>query len=140
MGLFEWMWERNQRSRSGHIESYEQKNTHRFSRKRVIFNFVLTLIVLALPFLWFEESIFDVPQKYLMVLALEAVYIFAGYHINPQPNSDNYGWAGGLIDNPFRISDDINRFLLFLRIILYPGRMFGVFIKEIAEMMREQDN
>ena len=140
MGLFEWMWERNQRSRSGHIESYEQKNTPRLSRKRVVFNFILTLIVLTLPFLWFEESMFAVPNKYLLVLALETVYIFAGYHINPQPNSDNYGWAGGLIDNPFRISDDINRFLLSLRIILYPGRMFGVFIKQFVEMMREQEN
>lgn len=138
MGLFEWLWERNQRNRTGHIDTYEQKKMPNTSNGRIAFNFILAVILLTLPFLWVNQSIFAIPGKYLLILALEAIYIFAGYYVNPQPDSDNYGWAGGLIDNPFRISDDINRLLLFLRIILFPGRMFGVFILQFITMLKQR--
>ncbi len=35
------------------------------------------------------------------------------------------GWLGGLMDHPFRYSDDINRFPIFLMIRLWPGRLIA---------------
>lgn len=50
------------------------------------------------------------------------VYLVAGYALRPEPDMSNVGWCGGLIDNPFRWSDDWNRNLLFLAVVLLPGR------------------
>lgn len=40
----------------------------------------------------------------------------------PKPNLDDIGFAGGLIDHPFKITDDINRHLLGIKILLAPGK------------------
>jgi hypothetical protein len=53
-------------------------------------------------------------------------YLLTGYFIMPRPDFSNIGWFGGLIDNPFRISDDWNRWLLFIRIALLPGRLWAM--------------
>lgn len=50
------------------------------------------------------------------------VYLLAGYTVHPTPDYSNVGWLGGLFDHPFRYSDDINRFLIFLTVLLWPGR------------------
>lgn len=52
-------------------------------------------------------------------------YIVAGTFLQPQPDYSNIGWLGGLIDHPFRLSDDVNRFLVFLRVVLWPGGLIG---------------
>ena len=46
----------------------------------------------------------------------------ASYFLHPEPDYSNLGWFGGLIDNPFRYSDDLNRGLAFLFTFLWPGR------------------
>lgn len=53
------------------------------------------------------------------------IYCIMGYFAVPDPDMDDLGWAGGLINNPFRISDNINRTLLFFRIALAPGKFLA---------------
>jgi len=53
------------------------------------------------------------------------IYLAIAYHVHPQPDMENIGWLGGLLDHPFRYSDDINRFLVFLVILLWPGRFIA---------------
>ncbi len=48
-------------------------------------------------------------------------YVLAGWTFRPLPDTSNMGWLGGMMDNPFRWSDDLNRFMLFLKIVLWPG-------------------
>ncbi len=55
-------------------------------------------------------------------VGIGVAYCLAAYFVRPEADTSNLGWAGGLIDHPFRFSDDINRLLLFLTIILWPGR------------------
>lgn len=55
-------------------------------------------------------------------LGVLAAYLLVAYFVRPRPDTTNIGWAGGLIDHPFRWSDDFNRGLLFLRVLLWPGR------------------
>ncbi len=52
-------------------------------------------------------------------------YVGLGYLLRPRPDTSNMGWLGGLVDDPFHYSDDVNRFLLFLAVVLYPGRFVG---------------
>ncbi|WP_266213722.1 hypothetical protein [Paraliomyxa miuraensis] len=60
-------------------------------------------------------------------------YLLVAYFIRPRPDFDNIGWLGGLIDNPFRYSDDINRFLMFLMVVLLPGRFVSDSLVELAQ-------
>jgi len=57
-----------------------------------------------------------------MVLAAVAGYLLVSYMIRPEADRHNLGWGGGLMDNPLRWSDDLNRGLMFLMIALWPGR------------------
>ena len=53
------------------------------------------------------------------------IYSVISFIVTPKPDYDDIGIAGGLIDNPFSYSDDINRFLIFLKILLLPGRIIA---------------
>ena len=68
--------------------------------------------------------------RFSTVCAIFLVMLWIGYFVlalflRPKPNYENMGWAGGLIDNPFRYSDDINRSLFWANIYLYPGRILA---------------
>lgn len=49
-------------------------------------------------------------------------YLGLAWLIHPRPDRSNLGWCGGLVDDPFRCSDDWNRGLLWLALLLMPGR------------------
>ncbi|MBP6774872.1 MAG: hypothetical protein KA154_17925 [Gemmatimonadaceae bacterium] len=51
-----------------------------------------------------------------------ALYLAVSFWFNPKPDYSNVGLAGGLIDHPFRWSDDMNRILTFMAVITWPGR------------------
>jgi hypothetical protein len=59
------------------------------------------------------------------------VYLIIAYYVHPRPDWDNLGWAGGIFDNPFRYSDDANRGLVFLLVVLSPGRFVSTAIVEL---------
>ena len=61
-------------------------------------------------------------DQWLVWMLVTPLYLAAGYFIHPDPNPDNLGWFGGLMNNPFRISDNVNRGLLALVVFLWPGR------------------
>ena len=50
------------------------------------------------------------------------LYITVAFLVRPRYNSDNMGWFGGLANDPFQYSDNINRFLFQLHMVLGPGR------------------
>ncbi len=64
------------------------------------------------------------------------LYVLAAYLVRPEPNMDNIGWLGGLMDNPFRISDNVNRILLFLQLVLLPGRFVAASLVDMAVLAR----
>lgn len=61
-------------------------------------------------------------QRPGQMLALLSLYLMVAFFVRPRPDRSNLGLGGGLIDHPFRWSDDKNRALLFLQAILLPGR------------------
>ncbi|HPE35838.1 MAG TPA: hypothetical protein PK625_01710 [Spirochaetales bacterium] len=65
--------------------------------------------------------IYSSSRKGLLYLGLGA-YLVASYFIKAKPNTSDLGMLGGLVDHPFKYTDDVNRALLFLKIALAPGK------------------
>lgn len=63
--------------------------------------------------------------RILIKLGFLVAYVAAGYFIRPVPDTTNLGLWGGLINNPFRISDDYNRYLATMKALLLPGRIIA---------------
>ena len=62
------------------------------------------------------------PNNSLLVLLSVAVYLIVAWFLRPRPDMSNLGHFGGLVDRPFDLSDDVNRFLLLMAAVLAPGR------------------
>ncbi|WP_080057911.1 hypothetical protein [Spirosoma aerolatum] len=58
-------------------------------------------------------------------LCFLAIYVLLSHSITATPDYTNVGWLEGLIDNPFRISDDYNRWLIYIQVILLPGKLMA---------------
>jgi hypothetical protein len=58
----------------------------------------------------------------LLPLGLLVGYLVVSALVSPEPDGDNLGMAGGLVDHPMRMSDDLNRGLLYLAVLVAPGR------------------
>jgi len=50
-------------------------------------------------------------------------YLLAAATVQPDYDRTELGWFGGLMDNPFSLEDDHNRYGLFLDLALLPGRV-----------------
>ncbi|MCB9689528.1 MAG: hypothetical protein H6735_31110 [Alphaproteobacteria bacterium] len=59
------------------------------------------------------------------------LYLALGYFVRPEPDMSNLGLFGGLIDHPFRWSDDLNRSLLFFKLALFPGYFLARPVAEV---------
>ena len=64
------------------------------------------------------------------------IYGLVAYLVTVRPRLDNVGWAGGLIDRPFRWSDDVNRTLVFIGVVLGPGRFVTGSIRDLVRYSR----
>ncbi|MGZ3853171.1 MAG: hypothetical protein ACXVBX_10310, partial [Flavisolibacter sp.] len=58
-------------------------------------------------------------------------YLLLAYFLTPRPDTSNVGFAGGLVNDPFRISDDANRLAVFFYLFLLPGKLI-VFAMQTA--------
>jgi hypothetical protein len=65
---------------------------------------------------------FSLWQSIVLTTGLLLVYIGVAFFVRPEPNTEDLGWCGGLIDNPFSYSDGVNRWLWSLHCFLGPGR------------------
>ena len=76
---------------------------------------------------WWLNSLFYVTSAKSIVIsfAFPLLYIMSGWFIRPEPDMDDLGWFGGMMNNPFSFSDDYNRSLLGLRMLLLPGQLLA---------------
>ena len=106
------------------------------SKIDILVPFVISVLLLGLWsyfILWWTLR----PGSSLIArILVTAIYLALGYFVHPEADTDNLGWFGGLMNNPFRFSDDINRFLLFLMILLWPGRFVSESIVDMARTIR----
>lgn len=73
------------------------------------------------------------PYGWKAVAGAEA-YIVIATVVHPEPDTTNLGWMNGMVDHPVRTSDDTNRMLLSLYLVLWPGRMIGASLLSLAAL------
>jgi hypothetical protein len=134
MSLLEWLGERRSPGPLGTVESGppEPGNWHP--------GFIVVCGVIAAAMLsgaigWLF-SVIDSRGDFALSVFLVALYCALGYWINPRPDYSNVGLLGGVVDHPFKWSDDYNRWLVFLRILLWPGRFISVSLRDVVLVAR----
>jgi hypothetical protein len=98
---------------------------HFRSRGEVLRDFVVALLVslaLLAAIAWWAWP--DPAAVALRLVAAVAYGTFA-FVVRFRPNHDHLGAGGGLLDHPFRYSDDVNRGLLGLAVLFAPGRFLA---------------
>jgi hypothetical protein len=61
-------------------------------------------------------------QAIVMTAIGMIVYTTIAFFIRPEANTDNLGFGGGMANDPFQCSDNVNRFLWRCHCVLGPGR------------------
>ncbi len=138
MSIFEWMGESVNPGSWGSMESHDGREEARRQRTRgsVLVGGLVSLALLLAPIGFvFANGGTDTVKFAGMVAGGELLYLCVGYLLRPAPDTSNLGWFGGLMDDPFRASDDWNRFLLYLKILLLPGRLLAVGVMDMATML-----
>ncbi|MBN2474447.1 MAG: hypothetical protein JXB62_07550 [Pirellulales bacterium] len=99
----------------------------------------LLCIVIGLPVFWYL-TVPRVPlptwQSALLVIGGTLIYVAVAYLIHPQPDLKNIGPAAGMIDHPWRYSDDLNRLLLGVQCVLGPGRFIAESLLDALVLFR----
>jgi hypothetical protein len=119
MSLFEWFGESFNPGPMGTIDTSKQPLFESRPKRGWVLFFMLIGLALFTGCLWLIAR----SENKLGLLLFFLAYWCIAYFITPRPNTRNVGWAGGLIDHPFRISDDWNRLLIFFYVLLLPGKL-----------------
>ena len=115
-------------------------NRKSYHKKYINIRFAISMIILGL----LEYLFLNQPKHYtdlgyvLRVNVFLFVYLLIAFKIRVRPNSENLGWVPFLIDNPFRISDDINRFLVVINMLFIPGKYISRSISNFVKSQKEQ--
>ena len=131
MSLFEWIGER---FNPGPVGTVKPENNNAWQPKHRAVVWMLTLSGLGL-FGFFVWAILQWDRQWLGLLSL-AVYLLLAWSLSPKPDHRNMGWFGGLVNNPFRFSDDINRVLLLFAVLLLPGKLILFAFQTLRNTLR----
>lgn len=132
MNLFEWLGESFNPGPVGDINAAREPLFDRSIKKGwAVFFMVIGVSILGF-FIW---MVFTSESKWLN-LGLLVFYLLICYFLTAKPDASNVGWLGGLINNPFRISDNINRFLLIFYLFLLPGKLMVFAIQSFYRLIK----
>ena len=130
MGLLEWFFESGNPGPVGKVEinspEPDDDNNEPPGKWLIYIMVVIGLSLAVVGLYWVFDNLHDGGfRRSLLRFCLFTLYVVVGHFIRPAPDHTNVGWLGGLVDNPFRISDDYNRWLLLAQISLIPGRLIA---------------
>ncbi|MCB9081950.1 MAG: hypothetical protein H6555_09595 [Lewinellaceae bacterium] len=122
MGLFEWIGEHYNPGPTGSIDFNGNKQPQG-PPPHINLRFLVAAGLFSAVQYGFAKAgyLADFSQLFLAEGCL-AAYLLMAYFIRVRPNFDNTGWVPFLINHPFRISDNLNRLLVFLWVIFAPGK------------------
>ncbi|MDZ7680516.1 MAG: hypothetical protein U5J63_02110 [Fodinibius sp.] len=139
MNIFEWLFKSSNSGTTDNMDS-PTASPSQFPPIVIILGFLVAhdgtghpLYLAEFPTNWQQQW-----GLYLGICLGEITYLILGFFVQPQPDSDDMGWFGGLINNPFRISDNFNRFLLFLKILLLPGYLIARAILKFITLIAQR--
>lgn len=134
MGLIEFIGESIKPGKIGTVDITKGKKEKR--KGMLIVKTILSIaIVTVLYYMIFGRS-FHLKEALLFAVVMVA-YSITSYFISPKPDYSNVGWFGGVFDNPFKISDDINRMMVFIMVILLPGRLISTTVVSWIEYFKK---
>lgn len=119
MSLFEWIAERFNPGPVGKLQTANEAEEWQPRSRLVIWLLTLAGACVFALFVW---GICTSENPFGWMLAL-AIYLLLARWLSPQHEPSNMGWFRGLMDNPFRISDDFNRLLFLFALFLLPGKL-----------------
>ena len=118
----------------GTLETGKRKREPR-EQSDIVARFAIAVVLLGV-WLFFILTNLRPGSSILIRILATAIYLMISYAVHPEADTSNLGWFGGLVNNPFRFSDNINRFLVFLKIILWPGRFVSESLVDMARSFR----
>lgn len=124
MSLLEWLGESRNPGPVGDVESGAPLPTP--GSARVLYARAIIGGIILVGGLYLATR----SENRIVGFMLLAVYLVLAYFVNVQPDYSNVGWLGGIIDHPFRWSDDMNRGLVFVKIALFPGRFAAMSVRD----------
>jgi hypothetical protein len=135
MGLFEYLFERRNPGKVGNIHENKEP-VELISVPMLIVKVIVSSLIIYVLYNIFVMDNMNVTNiiKFSIVLL---IYCFVSYKIIPQPDASNVGLFGGLIDHPFKFTDDINRFLIVLSVLLYPGRLIATTLIQVILSIKQ---
>ncbi len=89
----------------------------------VLFGVGFAILLPSLPFAYW--------QSVVLALGIILMYVGVAFFVRPEADTENLGWLAGLADDPLHYSDDLNRGLLFLHMLLGPGRFISGTILDV---------
>jgi hypothetical protein len=136
MSFLEWWGESYNPGPTGSVELGRSKRPPR-SNGAILVRFIFTVMIVGGLYLLLFTKMYEPSLKNLaMTTSILLVYCIIAYLVRPEPDTSNIGWLGGVMDDPFRYSDDINRFLLFLKAFLLPGVFLAESIIDATRLIR----
>lgn len=135
MGIFEYLFERKNPGNVGDIK----RNKPPMEQVGIVWIIIKLIISIILIYGAFHIIVL---QNFSLARTLVFILIFIGYclisyNFVPRPDTSNMGLLGGLIDHPFKFTDDFNRSLLALFIVMYPGRFIATSIVQTLMIMKK---
>ena len=125
MWIFEIIGELINPSPVGKVELND--DDYDIRQKLIPIRFIISLIIIGIiEYLFvFQMEYLNNFSELLKVNAFLIFYLLIAYKMSIRPDYDNLGWVPFLINNPFRFSDNINRFLVILNLLLTPGKFIS---------------
>lgn len=134
MSLFEWLGEMFNPGPVGDVDAGGEPLFEKPLRRGWAILFMLIGFGIFGLFLWL---IFKSNSIYPSILFF-ILYLLLAYFITPHPDTSNVGWAGGLINDPFRISDDANRLAVFFYLFLLPGKLIVFALQTAYRLLKNR--
>ncbi|QMW01140.1 hypothetical protein [Spirosoma foliorum] len=128
MSFLEWFLEPTNPGPVGKIEvnAPEPDDDEPPKKWWVWLTIAIGLILVGISLYWvFYNLLYAGAKPVLIKLCCLALYVLISQSLTVTPDYSNIGWLGGLVDNPFRISDDYNRWLIYIQAILVPGKLIA---------------
>ncbi|MFY7899162.1 MAG: hypothetical protein ACOVNY_03185 [Chitinophagaceae bacterium] len=135
MNIFEWLVERRKPNAMGKISV---DNLDDFQKDIPLFwQIIIVLFGFAGIgwFFWITIVENEIMQSWKAIVVF-AVYLLIARYIKSKPNMRNMGLFGGLINHPFRYSDNINRMLFLLEAILFPGKIMVAALQIVWKFLK----
>lgn len=120
------------------VGSVELNTEHVAQRNEwVVFFKLIAAALMAAGLFWLPFHFLPLTGWHSVVVAagIALIYVGLAFFFIPEANTDNLGWLGGMVDDPFHMSDDWNRSLMFFNAVLGPGRFIAGTMLDVACLM-----